>query len=816
MATTTRTAIIALQYQSTGTAAVIRDNQAMIAALGASQKATAAEQVAALKLQDQLANIDRARAFRKLAEDAAAGITPLDQVLQKVTDLNATDAELKKLASDMDAFANSAQRAAVATQQVPKGIRDIGIQTSALPDPSFGSLPGEAGISAGQRLSKLSTEAVALPGIGYQSPIVQGLRGVGILADKTGASLLELGAAGGIAGAAIIAVIVALQHFKEELAADKTRLDGALAANKNYYEAVQTLTTQQVNEQIATLQRSRAALTENAANLGSALEREFQQASSGIGGQLSARVNDALGNTPYQQLKEQADAANKALQENIDTETRLTQGRDSGAFAANDLTEAEKKLADEREKVAEQLAALTDQDANNRVRLAALRRSGSSDQVNEELAANQDRETILRNFLIPGVKSLGLNEAEAAKRSQELATELQNLTDTDKLLADSVLPVIQRRENEIALTKAQKDQSDALNDVLMDISKTQIDLANSSKKADEAYHALQQSTDDHNAKLVEIDATRDDAIQKARIKASDQLIKIDQQTSDRIRDLKAQDDLSIIQNVASGNIAAIQATLANQRLKVAQENRQAQEQKNEAQKNADDQIKAANDQNAKLLKAEQERYDKELATRRAAYNQAVQDEQALTNRLKSLRDQQQEVTRYWISAVVLAQDKLLASTASFANGMQAYAAQINASISGRSGGSTGPLTSAGYALGSSAANAISTFFSGIRSQVGVSGSPLPAVSGYQPGAGGLGNFHSYAVGTNYVPFDMMAIVHKGEAIVPASQNNGGSAVTINVDARNSNWSEAEWKSRIEPVKVEIVEALAARHAKVKK
>lgn len=75
--------------------------------------------------------------------------------------------------------------------------------------------------------------------------------------------------------------------------------------------------------------------------------------------------------------------------------------------------------------------------------------------------------------------------------------------------------------------------------------------------------------------------------------------------------------------------------------------------------------------------------------------------------------------------------------------------------------------------------------------------PLAAASKDAGGFGGIfggigkmisGWLPSFDVGTNYVPHDMVAQVHQGEAIIPASQNmqgGGGGGPVFNIDARGA-------------------------------
>lgn len=405
----------------------------------------------------------------------------------------ALNPQLAQAALQQQTLASTTQQATTALTAQKNVIHDIGVQMKDIPEPSLSSIvPGlgekgggvAGGVAGGLR--GVRQAAIALPGVGFQSPLVVGLRGVEALADKTGASLLELGASGAIAGTALVAFAVVFKDFMKDLDNAKKLLEGALGAQNTYYEALAKSTSEQVREQLAALTAVRDAQKLQIAELQNAIASAFAQEQAQFG-DAGARALNASGKSASAILTTQLDELNKSFVANDFSVTRLTQGLESNAFAANDAAAALKQYADDQVK-----AAQRDIDINNLTKA----------QRDEKAAQDMADYNLIQQKLDQGNLTY---EAAVALRAQQqdLLTDYDKLTTATNTYGDAL-------EREKAAKEFAKTATDNYFDALAKegeirdaITKSAQDLADADQEASDKSIALeadyQQSLTDINA-----------------------------------------------------------------------------------------------------------------------------------------------------------------------------------------------------------------------------------------------------------------------------------------------------------------------------
>jgi len=264
----------------------------------------------------------------------------------------------------------------------------------------------------------------------------------GLIGDLAGAvgnlGPIAVGTTAVMAGLAIVTA-----EYNRILERGKQQLQGAIAAQSAYYNALGTQTEEQVRESLAQLERVRPALQAQAEEARRVVDEAFRVAEAQVG-RAGAQILFATG--AFSQLEEAAKNAETALATNVQTATRYEQGLQAGAFAANEATKSAAELA-----AAEMRLAAERQNAINAAiaqgtELNRLRREGTTEQVQSQLARIEDERAAIMARL---ADYTSLTTAEMITLQQRL----QELSASSAQLTDSVLPVIAARERERARLK---------------------------------------------------------------------------------------------------------------------------------------------------------------------------------------------------------------------------------------------------------------------------------------------------------------------------------------------------------------------------
>lgn len=558
-----------------------------------------------------------------LGATANANLTILDQ---KFRDAEASTKRLKEaeaaVTTELARQIPLLERASVlANARAAETRRFIDAETAGL---NLGGAGG--GRTAGQSITKAGRDLFNLPDVGGSTVLSRLLIVGGAAVDKfnisTGSLVAGLSLGIPIAAAAAVGIQAVTRALQENIDRQKRYAEALFQVA----EAVQSSSRKQIEAQIQALeaqnavQRAGVALVEEqtgrtAASLEGLARTDLSDFFSFVGlvQNFEATLSGLSGSA------EVVAEANKQIDTNTFLMDALRAVLDDSTVAATSAAEAERELADARNQYINQITADFEREADLRTQLAALRRTGTSEQIQERLQANRDEAAIISSFLIPSINSLGLTSEAAQKKLAEYQGRLRELTHQDELLLQAVLPVIEARERETAAAEALSAQTDAYFEAL------EIE-----GKAREAYTAAVQKEADAAAEsAAKIDGIRADLAEKeaelwrkagddileAQNKAQESRLKQEQAYYKQVQDIQRRANATIANAIYARD--ALAAYLAQQQK--AEDLRKAKEDNDERLKQIDD---ALEDQKAVIAK----RLDEQLKAQRKAADDAIRTE----------------------------------------------------------------------------------------------------------------------------------------------------------------------------------------------
>lgn len=200
-----------------------------VTAKEAAAKGTTAVTIAQVQLNAALEQSARSQAFTKLAQDAAKGAVSIDALTLRLAALGATDFEIKQLVADMERL-----------QAAQSG--------------------GGGGLAGGLR--NVRAGLIALPGVGFQSPIVFAARGAELAVTQLGLGAAALGVLG-VAAAGLVLVFKGVTDETARITAvTKARLEVEDQVRQKVEEATRLEAIEQRNQAQKDLNDAQARLQE--------------------------------------------------------------------------------------------------------------------------------------------------------------------------------------------------------------------------------------------------------------------------------------------------------------------------------------------------------------------------------------------------------------------------------------------------------------------------------------------------------------------------------------------------------------------------
>lgn len=421
----------------------------------------------------------------------------------------------------------------------------------------------------------------------------------GFIGDIAG-SFSSLGVAGIATAGAVGLVTLGLNEFNKGLEASQSLLKTTLDAQTVYYTAVQELSSQQAQEEIARRERDNARLQQQISETENAIEHAFAYAAQQLG-DAGARAADAAGVLPTAQLREHLNGLKAEFGLNEQAVARLTQGLEANAFAANDAAEAaEAATARQRERDQRWLAG--EQAYLAADKLTAEQRQNRIDDIQREIDSYQ--------FLIDTGEL-------TAETTNELIDRIRNLNIEQTAYKNTVESTADRLAAATAATERLKEGTDQVLDATTRYTEARQAAFEAEQRYTEGLEQQQRNIDRINADLQEKERALDAQAASAQIERERKLgldrAKVAEEMQERI--LAAEERAGRSFSNARARRDVLAAIAADQ---------QRKDEQTQAAKDAQRRLDDLKDNAAEQERVERQRLEESQQTQRAAAQRAIQ------------------------------------------------------------------------------------------------------------------------------------------------------------------------------------------------
>lgn len=450
----------------------------LIAAKQRLSLSSALQQAAA---QTMLKKIQAANAEAKASEAAKNSYNAEREALLGVADAADKAADAKQGAADVDVgtkvsndlpqyggFLSRTESSINNVRQVFGGSSEVGELLNI-----GGDLLGSA-----RALSELKDQAIDLAGS------LKGAGGLTGLIANAGGGFTALGVALVPLALALGGLVLAMKAYNDAMRDQRQALESVLATQKDYFDLLNSGTSEDARNRIKELEASRKSLEAQKAESQKIIDQTFQGLSQQFGDEVGRAIFGRLQVAELKPFYESIDQVNTALSNQTTEQGRLEGALKSGAFAANDAAAAQERL--------------------NQARLGGIERT----RTNQEQAVQFGQTASPEQFgqrqkeLNDGIRSYELaiqavnkeveqgiiTSAAGASAVADYYTNIANLIEQQKLLVDVSEPLIAARDREAKSMEALKAYADYVADAIKQATQERLTGIRSAVQKEQQYY----------------------------------------------------------------------------------------------------------------------------------------------------------------------------------------------------------------------------------------------------------------------------------------------------------------------------------------